>query len=464
MHQWKMRRILCIAVLIFFLFPAYSLKITDKKNASQDLDPLVDVHVSVKIKRIRTIDCEKNVSLFVKVKINELSNTSQVWENVMDIEPEWTAIQDVPDDVANVTIQIELWKKEGGNEVQCDINGGNGKSLTLIYDIKRGEWTGDDFRGDIDGYGHANGVMDGVCDENDCELWFTITQNDYDNDSLTYWEETFIYGTNPMLSDYGKDYDNDGVPIEWEDYWGYDPFKKEEHSILDPDNDGLYNTQEWLTSQWLSDPFHKDIFVEVDWMEGKNIFTKPYKMPFLSKEYLFSAFSKHNITLHIDDGCMGGGEQIPYSYEPNLRSIYVNYFLHGIKNRWRHGIFHYAILCGVNPWKKNIAGFNFQQDAFVVCIGTIRAYRVLKSSRTTATASLFMHELGHNLGLFSSDFPGIDNESCNYPWRKGWWVYADYKSCMNYRYAWHLVDYSNGTHGEIDYDDWGNLNFYHFKE
>ena len=70
MHQWKMRRILCIAVLIFFLFPAYSLKITDKKNASQDLDPLVDVHVSVKIKRIRTIDCEKNVSLFVKVKIN----------------------------------------------------------------------------------------------------------------------------------------------------------------------------------------------------------------------------------------------------------------------------------------------------------------------------------------------------------------------------------------------------------
>jgi hypothetical protein len=74
-----------------------------------------------------------------------------------------------------------------------------------------------------------------------------------------------------------------------------------------------------------------------------------------------------------------------------------------------------------------------------------------------------MHELGHTLGIFHSNSPGCDNESTMYPWRKGWWVWANYKSCMNYRYAWSLVDYSDGTHGEKDFDDWGNIDLAFFQ-
>jgi len=456
--QWYSRRM--IALLIFFTlsFPVYSLRVNDNDN---DVDPLLDIYVYVEINRVRTIECDKNETFFIKTEINGIENVSNLWENVMDFEPKWIAMQNVPDNMPNISIKIELWKKDG---IQCDISGGSNKSLYIVYDTKTGRWKGDDFLHDASGYGRAGGYEDGNYNENDCEIWFRIGQNDYDNDGLTYWEEVNIYHTNPMESDYGKDYDNDGLPIEWEDYWGYDPFEAETHEKLDPDNDGLNNKEEWLTSQWFSDPFAKDIFIEVDWMEGKNTFSKPYKMPFLSKQYLFSIFTKHFITLHIDDGCMGGGEEIPYVKEPNLRNIYQRYFLHGIKNLWRRGIFHYAVLCGINPWRKSVAGFNFDRDAFTVCIGTIRLYRLSETKRTIAIASLFMHELGHQLGLFWGDFHGIDNESCNFPWRKGWWIYANYKSCMNYRYAWSLIDYSDGSHGEVDYNDWGNLDFYHFKE
>ncbi len=48
----------------------------------------------------------------------------------------------------------------------------------------------------------------------------------------------------------------------------YDPFVWEDHSHLDPDNDGLNNVEEYMTSQWGSDPFRKDIFVELDQMEA----------------------------------------------------------------------------------------------------------------------------------------------------------------------------------------------------
>ncbi len=41
--------------------------------------------------------------------------------------------------------------------------------------------------------------------EDDCEIWFDITQNDKDNDGLTYWEEINIFNTNPRMSDTDSD-------------------------------------------------------------------------------------------------------------------------------------------------------------------------------------------------------------------------------------------------------------------
>jgi hypothetical protein len=68
----------------------------------------------------------------------------------------------------------------------------------IYYTLKRGSWSGEDSIGDINGYGYASGREDGSTAEpsgnwdnhqDDCEVWFDVYQNDYDNDGLTYWEE-----------------------------------------------------------------------------------------------------------------------------------------------------------------------------------------------------------------------------------------------------------------------------------
>ncbi|MFH0815269.1 MAG: PKD domain-containing protein [Methanobacteriota archaeon] len=50
-------------------------------------------------------------------------------------------------------------------------------------------------------YGMISGEEDGIRgDENDCIVWFDITQSDFDNDGWTYWEEMDYFGTNPKIT------------------------------------------------------------------------------------------------------------------------------------------------------------------------------------------------------------------------------------------------------------------------
>jgi hypothetical protein len=74
-----------------------------------------------------------------------------------------------------------------------------------------------------------------------------------------------------------------------------------------------------------------------------------------------------------------------------------------------------------------------------------------------------IHELGHSLGIVGSHSPGVDNASVrnnnppNYPW-------FDYVSVMNYDYfRQRYFDYSDGTHGEHDTDDWAALDLTFFQ-
>jgi len=74
-----------------------------------------------------------------------------------------------------------------------------------------------------------------------------------------------------------------------------------------------------------------------------------------------------------------------------------------------------------------------------------------------------IHELGHTLGLFVDDHGGNDNTVATWPFTLQWWKYQNYKSCMNYRYTYRIIDYSDGTHGKGDFNDWGELDFTFFK-
>ena len=88
-----------------------------------DLDPLVDVTVTIELQQIRSlekrgirnfaldrIDKFSDPDFFVKVFINNVEFTSTVWHNTLFISnPEWSATLNVPDEEEFVNIKIQLW-------------------------------------------------------------------------------------------------------------------------------------------------------------------------------------------------------------------------------------------------------------------------------------------------------------------------------------------------------------------
>ncbi len=261
---------------------------------------------------------------------------------------------------------------------------------------------------------------------------------------------------------FSNDTDGDGCKDDWEVRWGYDPQRRDDHYDLDPDGDGLSNVEECIAEKWGANPFRKDIFIEMDWMKDD------YKLKERYKKKLLEVFDNHNITLHIDDGCMGGGEKVEMkkilSY-PDLIDIYWDHFLNNNPNNQRKGIFRYVLLCHDMPGKI-AGGFCFVGwntiDSYTVAVGYNRR-QLPRFWADFVTATVIMHELGHTMGLFYRKFEGIDNYSCQ-NLLPGTWKFRNYKSCMNYFYTWFLLDYSNGKNGRKDFDDWSNLDLSYFKD
>jgi len=262
----------------------------------------------------------------------------------------------------------------------------------------------------------------------------------------------------------GKDSDDDGVPDWWEIKYGYDPYIWDDHSNLDPDNDGLNNVEECYTDKLGSNPFHKDIFLEFDWV-ARYTGDTTNKPSGKYVEKMVSTFEKHNISLHIDNGTLGGGEEIPYisnfSYS-DLVDIYWDYFLHNDLNNPRKGIFHYSLICYYGPGP----GFAFvgwdNLDSFDISAQMQKnKHKLLNRQLLIIGGSI--HELGHTLGLFVDDHGGIDNMGDTKILSLEWVKYRNYKSCMNYLYTYRIINYSDGSHGRGDFDDWSNLDFTFFK-
>ena len=486
---------------------------------SEDLDELVNLEITVTIKEIRAldmIDIFDYADFYVKVYINDEEWwTTDVWNNKNYVYPHVSKTIDVSDFEENVSIKIQLWDENSGKDKLCDIDGiydedgWDEKDLNLVYSLKTGHWRGEDFNSpnvidEPSGYGHANGCDDNSYDtwDLDCELFFDITQNDFDGDGIPYWTEVNIYGTDPEEDNTGLDEDVDGIPIEWEHKWGhyfewdwnsdswkhnwiYDPFEWNDHENLDPDEDGLQNNEEYLTSEWDSDPFRQDIFLELDQMKIENGVGS--YVPKLGKEMFRDALAKHNIVLHIDDheeDTMEGGEIIPFMEEVprgGQETIYKDYFLHNGLYKWRQGIFHYGV---VVYRYEGLAGFAFNggdhsypySDGILITsryhdkmsertIKNILNTMVLDDAKRKAQvyASVLMHETGHILGINRWNTPGCDIRDTYTPSQQGWWTYAPYRSCMNYRYIFEIVGYSDGSRGENDFDDWNRIDLTKFQ-
>ena len=446
---------------------------------SEDLDPLVDVEVTVEIQKIRSlerfdivisaydiIDFTSDPDFYVKIFINDVEFVSDVWEDTKYIyDTPFSATFNVPDDQEFVDIKIQLWDENSNGDRLCDIDCDLGEfDVDIQYSIKTGQWTGDDgpYDSDPSGYGRVSGCDDGSIYRlnRDCELWFDVYQNDYDNDKLPYWTEVNVLATDPENDDTGSDTDEDDIPIEWEYKWGYDPFSWDNHVDIDPDDDGIENIEEYWMSEYGSDPYRPDIFVELDQMEASPTGYDSL-FPEGSKELLKTAFHTHNIMFHLDDGDMGGGEMIPFDEltpRDDLEVIYDNYFLHGDENNWRRGVFRYGIVV----YDGTYAGFNFGRGAFQISSSRVDKKAIPRTEKIfdVAYASVYMHELGHTLDIW---YEGVDNHNAIYPWQIEYWIYGPYKSTMNYRYTYRLVDYSDGSHGPRDHDDWSNLDIAAFQ-
>ena len=415
------------------------------------------------------------------------------WENPFDYETWDTdyinqAIKmDVEEELPKIEIKFNMFQK---NKKLFKIKESLIDEFSIIYDFKTGTWSGDDYFNDPDGYGHYNSP--------DYEIWFTIYQTDSDGDKIPYWTEVNILGTDPKIDDSKLDPDEDGIPTYWEWKWGYDPLTWDNHSSLDPDLDGLQNIEEYKMMKWLANPYQPEIYLEVDQMEktpfklfdiekekGKIL---PIELPRIkrsrydgwehvfyeeSQQMLMERFNEHGITVHVDDGILGGGgDTLPFSQGDGVHmfnsgvvaGFYENYFAEE-----REGIFRYICVLHGGGWCAPQDEKNWP-DCMTVPSNQVFFEKQLNMAITERTKRIgraiqVMHELGHCLGLFRQNIGGVDNTSkkfdgdpADYPW-------FDYVSVMNYDYfRQRYFDYSDGTHGENDHDDWGTIDLTFFQK
>ena len=444
----------------------------------------MDISITVDILTIRAlyeINDLSEADFFVKLLINGQEFTSDIWHNTKYIyDPQFSVTLDVPDDQEFVTVEIQLWNSNGDEDILCDI-GDKNDIVVITHSIKTGRWSGDDKIGDPSGYGRLCGCDDGSIygNEKDCEIWFDIYQEDYDNDRIPYWVEVNEYGTDPEADSSLDDIDEDDICMIWEYKWGYSPIEADDHKNLDPDEDSINNYEEYLTtSLFRSDPFRQDIFLEVDWMEeGPN--GEKSVMPEKAKDLMKNPFHRRNIVFHLDAGEEKGGELITFedkTDQETVLEIYNEYFIHDIENNWRRGVFHYGIIVNL----VNLKGYAFSGDTppywgyipgtngFIISSSQMEknTHKIIFKDRTLEKfyGSAMMHEIGHNFGIRFGEPYGCDNWFAKYPWQISFWLIRNYKSIMNYQYTYRIFDYSDGSHGWNDYNDWENIDLTYFEQ
>lgn len=434
-----------------------------------------NVVITFKLFRYLEENVEEDAEFWIECNINSEPYQSPLFDSSQNGKPiNWTIYLDTAPNPAIFNLTISLYKSVDDIDVLCDLSGNDSyetNSIQLTYYPDVGWWDGDDHLNDSSGYGRLNGCDDGsiYINENDAELYFSILQLDEDGDYIPEWIETNVFDTDPTIDDSLIDYDEDGIPTGWEWYFGYSPKTFDDHANLDPDNDSLSNIEEWLTWDYDSDPYRKDIFLEIDCMdESPSGESSIY--PEESLEMLHYPFHRRNYVVHVNRS-----EIIPYDEKTDINELlnyYDSYFLNGNPTNWRRGVFHY----GIYVYETTPKGYAFSGDVdphwgyhpgtngFVISSSRMeRNARWFTETLEYYYASATMHELGHNFGFRLGDPFGCDAQLGKYPWQIMYYVYGNYVSIMNYRYTYKVFDYSDGSHGFLDHDDWGELDLSYFE-
>jgi hypothetical protein len=136
----------------------------------------------------------------------------------------------------------------------------------------------------------------------------------------------------------------------------------------------------------------------------------------------------------------------------------------------RKGIFRYIVV-GHNAGFCHPSEFNsYDTMAVDTSLYKLLLKRQAYTPRTQriVLASAVLHELGHSLGIARWTIEGCDNltfadgKAAKQEFVNNW---GNYKSVMSYYYIWDktIVDYSDGSHGTNDQNDWEKLDLTFFN-
>ena len=406
---------------------------------------------------------------YISKDVVQHTETTEVFFNTWDsMFQENKVVKDAEEEQETSEITLQIVEVESTGLLGLRSNHVPKDEFSITYDYRTGRWTGDDSFMDKDGYGYYLGET--------FEIWFNVYQFDYDDDFIPYWTEVNLLGTDPTVDDTELDPDNDGIPTAWEWKWGFDPFTWEDHDNLDPDIDGLENSEEYIMDDYFSDPYIQNIYIEVDFMEQGGILDPPHTLPKECQQPLIEEFSKHNIKMIFDDGWPtspknGGGEYVAHYDQISQDSGAIAQYYYNHFPQERRGIFRYMVIGhagGFNhPGIGNIYDTTYIPDYInkenplkALELFIKRGIRLSSRGQHVALAAVTMHELGHSCGLSNVDFEGIDNmthKSWLFPSQEWKDTYIDYRSVMCYycMYDPSVLSYSDGSNGPpYDQNDW----------
>lgn len=202
---------------------------------------------------------------------------------------------------------------------------------------------------------------------------------------------------------------------------------------LADDRDGFTDCQERALTD--ADPDRMDVYVEIDWTAGAK--PAPEQLQRLVAVYgdapVANPSGERGVDLHLVYS-----DELPASDSPVDHTNVSWYRQRHFDNAGRG--YHYALFV------EDVAGdTKGKGDA-----GTIIVQHRNPEQAEGFYVRLFAHELGHSLGLTREVHDGVDNRTV---------PYETYPSVMSYAgvYEAGTLDFSNGSKGPGDFDDWGYL-------
>lgn len=284
---------------------------------------------------------------------------------------------------------------------------------------------------------------DGLSDSTEVEGVTDPTVADTDGDGLDDGREVEL-GTNATLADTDGDTIPDAVEVNAStsatladtDGDGLDDDREAEigtnATVADTDGDGLSDGVEVNEPGNITDadPLHMDLFVELDYMAGQ----KPDRaaLDLVVERYANAPIqnpdNESGITLHVVvDEQVSSEEQTTTDSLLGIGRENFDNFAKG----YYYGVF--VVDARLNG--NDTTGF-----------ATETAMAIQHFDEDEEEAHIFMHELGHAVGLSADVYRGIDSKAVSY---------SEYPSAMNYDSDFDVYRYATGAN--TTFDDWAYI-------